>query len=34
MQNVMRKAEEIVRTSAGLYRELALSALRLIPGRS
>lgn len=34
MRIVMRKAEEIVRSGAGLYRELALSALRLVPGRS
>lgn len=34
MRIVMQKAEEIVRTGAYLYRELALSALRLVPGRS
>jgi hypothetical protein len=28
------KASEILLSSAGLYRELTLSALRLVPGRS
>ena len=34
MRSVVRKVDEIVRSSVGLYRELALSALRLVPGRS
>ena len=34
MQNVVRKAEQILKSSASLYRELAVSALRLVPGRS
>jgi len=33
MKRVIRKAAEVVTVSAGLYRELALSALRLVPGR-
>ncbi len=34
MRSVMQKTEEIVRSGAALYRELALSALRLVPSRS
>jgi hypothetical protein len=33
MKRVIRKASEIVHATAGLYREMALSALRLVPGR-
>ena len=33
MRRAARKAAEIVVISAGLYRELAVSALKLIPGR-
>jgi len=33
MKRVIRKAAEVVTVSAGLYRELAISALRLVPGR-
>ena len=33
MKRVIRKAAEVMTVSAGLYRELALSALRLVPGR-
>jgi hypothetical protein len=33
MKKVIRKAATIVAMSAGLYRELALSALTLVPGR-
>jgi hypothetical protein len=31
MRHLARKTVEIVTVSAGLYRELALSALRLVP---
>ena len=33
MKRVIRKVAEVVSVSAGLYRELALSALGLVPGR-
>jgi len=33
MKRVIRKAAEVMTVSVGLYRELALSALRLVPGR-
>jgi hypothetical protein len=33
MKTVIRKAAEVMTTSAGLYRELARSALRLVAGR-
>jgi hypothetical protein len=33
MRRAIEKAEQIVKTSAGLYREMALSALRLLPRR-
>jgi len=33
MRTILRKATTVLTTSAGLYRELALSALRLLPGR-
>ena len=33
MKRVIRKATEVVTVSAGLYRELARSALRLVAGR-
>ena len=33
MKRVIRKVAEVVQVSAGLYRELALSALGLVPGR-
>jgi hypothetical protein len=32
MKSMLRKAAEVVTTSAGLYRELAQSALRLVSG--
>ena len=34
MKTAIRKATEIVVVTADLYRELTLSALRLLPGRS
>jgi hypothetical protein len=33
MRRVIQKAEEIVRASVSLYRELAQSALSLVPGQ-
>jgi hypothetical protein len=33
MKRAVEKASEVLLTTAGLYRELALSALRLLPGR-
>jgi hypothetical protein len=33
MKLVIRKAVEIVSTTAGLYREMTLNALRLVPRR-
>ena len=33
MRKVVQKAAEIVTTSAGLYAELARSALQLVPSR-
>lgn len=30
---VIRKASEVAQATAELYREMALSALRLVPGR-
>ena len=34
MKTTLRKASTILTLTADLYRELALSALRLLPGRS
>jgi hypothetical protein len=34
MRNAIRKAGSLVTLTAGLYREMTLSALRLLPGRS
>lgn len=34
MKIAMRKCTDIVTLTTGLYRELTVSALRLIPGRS
>ena len=34
MRTVIRKARQLVTLTAELYREMALSALRLLPGRS
>jgi hypothetical protein len=34
MKRAVQKATEVLFTTAGLYRELARSALRLLPGRS
>ena len=34
MKRMIRKAAEVVTASAGLYREMTLNALRLMPGRS
>jgi hypothetical protein len=34
MKRAVQKATEVLVTTAGLYRELARSALRLLPGRS
>ncbi len=33
MRIAIRKASEILSSAAALYKELALSALRLVPGR-
>lgn len=33
MKIVIRKAAEVLTVTADLYRELTLSALRLVPGR-
>jgi len=33
MKIAIRKASQIVTLTAGLYREMTLSALRLLPGR-
>jgi hypothetical protein len=33
MKFMLDKATEVISTTAGLYRELAVSALRLLPGR-
>lgn len=33
MKTILRKATTVITTSAGLYRELAVSALRLLPNR-
>ena len=33
IQRAKSKASEILATSVGLYREMTLSALRLVPGR-
>ena len=34
MKRVIRKAAEVVTVTAGLYREMTLNALRLMPGRN
>ena len=34
MKSAIRKATDLVTLTAGLYREMTLSALRLLPGRS
>jgi hypothetical protein len=34
MKHVIRKAAEVVTATAGLYREMTLNALRLVPRRS
>jgi hypothetical protein len=34
MKNRIHKASQLAALAADLYREMALSALRLIPGRS
>jgi hypothetical protein len=34
MKHVIRKAAEVLSATAGLYREMTASALRLVPGRS
>ena len=34
MRNAIRKASTLVTLTAELYREMTLSALRLVPGRS
>jgi len=34
MRIAIQKASEVLGCAAALYRELALSALRLLPGRS
>ncbi len=33
VKNVMNKAAEVIAVTADLYREITLSALRLLPGR-
>jgi len=33
MRTILRKATTVLTTSAGLYRELAVSALQLLPRR-
>lgn len=33
MRTAIRKASEILSCAAALYKEMALSALRLVPGR-
>jgi hypothetical protein len=33
MRIAVRKAGEVIASTSGLYRELTLSALRLLPGR-
>lgn len=33
MKKIIRKAHEVVTVSVGLYREITLSALQLVPGR-
>jgi hypothetical protein len=33
MRTALRKASEVLSCAAALYREMALSALRLVPGR-
>ena len=33
MKTAMRKASSILNLTAGLYREMTVSALRLLPGR-
>jgi hypothetical protein len=33
MRTALRKASEILSCAAALYKEMALSALRLVPGR-
>ena len=33
MKTAIRKATEVIVVTADLYRELAVSALRLVPGR-
>ena len=34
MKSTFRKVSEVIVVTADLYRELTLSALRLLPGRS
>jgi hypothetical protein len=34
MKRVIKKAAEVLTATAGLYREMTLNALRLVPGRS
>jgi hypothetical protein len=34
MKRMIRMAAEVATATAGLYREMTLNALRLIPGRS
>jgi hypothetical protein len=34
VKSAIRKATEVIIVTADLYRELTLSALRLLPGRS
>jgi hypothetical protein len=34
MRSAIRKASEALSCAAALYKEMALSALRLLPGRS
>ena len=34
MRRTLKKASQLIQTTAALYRELVLSALRLVPGRS
>ena len=33
MQGIIRKAAEVLTSTAGLYREMTVSALRLVPRR-
>jgi hypothetical protein len=34
MQGMIRKATEVLAATAGLYREMTVSALRLVPRRN